>query len=69
MKVSGITGLPPPPTTKAAIFYHAGYQCQILVNATGYGTKEKWALFERQMRRKLQIAGIDKDFELLEFQM
>ncbi|KAF7885099.1 hypothetical protein EAF00_010917 [Botryotinia globosa] len=68
VKVTGITGLPPPPTTKAAIFYHAGYQCQILVNATGYGTKEKWALFEKQMRRKLEIAGIDTFFELLEFQ-
>ncbi|TGO80875.1 hypothetical protein BPOR_1591g00010 [Botrytis porri] len=41
VKVTGVIGLPPPPTTKAARFYHAGYQCQILVNATGYGTKQK----------------------------
>ncbi|ESZ95061.1 hypothetical protein SBOR_4594 [Sclerotinia borealis F-4128] len=68
VKITGIIGLPPPSSTKTAMFYHAGYQCQFLVNATGYGTKEKWSLFERQMKRKLQLTGIEKYFELLEFQ-
>ncbi|RFU32914.1 hypothetical protein B7463_g3417, partial [Scytalidium lignicola] len=69
VKVSGVTGAPPPPTTKAAIFYHGGYQSQIIVNATGYGTNKKWILFEKQVRRQLQLIGVENDFDLLEFQI
>jgi hypothetical protein len=69
VRVSGITGRPPPPTTKAAIFYRGGYQSQLLLNATGYGTEKKWQLLEAQLRRNLQNAGIEKDLSLLEFQM
>lgn len=69
VKLSGIKGAPPPPTTKAAIFYRGGYQSQMLLNATGYGTDEKWALLETQVRRGLQQKGIDKDFAVLEFQI
>jgi hypothetical protein len=67
--VSGIRGAPPPPTTKATIFYQGGYQSQLLLNATGYGTAEKWALLETQFRRKLKTSGADKDLSILEFQM
>ncbi|KMU91033.1 hypothetical protein CIHG_08969 [Coccidioides immitis H538.4] len=48
VKVSGLKGAPPPPTTKLAIFYRGGYEGQLLVNATGYGTDKKWELFEKQ---------------------
>ncbi|KAE8441137.1 hypothetical protein EG329_005849 [Mollisiaceae sp. DMI_Dod_QoI] len=69
VRVSGIRGAPPPPSTKLTIFYHGGYQSQILINATGYGTTQKWQLFESQLRRKLQNSGTDKDLSILEFQV
>jgi len=65
--VSGIKG-GPPSTTKATIFYKGGYQSQILLNATGYGTDQKWDLFETQMRNKLKLSGADKKLSILEFQ-
>jgi len=67
--VSGIKGAPPPPTTKVTIFYEGGFQSQIILNATGYGTAQKWALFEIQLRRKLKESGADKALSILEFQM
>jgi hypothetical protein len=67
--VSGIRGAPPPPTTKATIFYHGGYQSQLILNATGYGTSQKWALFETQLRRKLKASGTGKELSILEFQV
>jgi hypothetical protein len=66
--VSGIRGAPPPPTTKVTIFYRGGFQSQTLVNAAGYGTSQKWALMEAQIRRKLQKSGVDKELSILEFQ-
>ncbi|KAF8858665.1 DUF1446-domain-containing protein [Acephala macrosclerotiorum] len=69
VKVFGIKGAPPPPTTKTTIFYPGGYQSQILLNATGYGTTQKWKLFETQLRRKLSISGTDKELSILEFQI
>ncbi|KAF9632918.1 Short-chain dehydrogenase/reductase SDR [Lasiodiplodia theobromae] len=67
VRVSGIKGLPPPPTTKLAVFYKGGYECQILVNATGYGWREKCELFEKQVRRQLGEDLIRK-LDILEFQ-
>jgi hypothetical protein len=69
VRVSGIKGAAPPPTTKATIFYHGGYQSQLLLNATGYGTAQKWALLETQLRRKLKASGTDKELSILEFQV
>lgn len=42
--LSGIRGAPPPSTTKLAIFYRGGFQSEILVNATGYATAQKFEL-------------------------
>lgn len=67
VRVSGIKGLPPPPTTKLAVFYKGGYECQILVNATGYGWREKCDLFEKQVRRQMGEELIQK-LDILEFQ-
>lgn len=68
--MSGVTGGPPPPTTKLAIFYRGGYESQLLVNATGYGTDKKWELFEKQMRFGLAQRGYTSDkFHYLEFQV
>ncbi|EEH06011.1 conserved hypothetical protein [Histoplasma capsulatum G186AR] len=59
-----------PPTTKLAIFYRGGYESQLLVNATGYGTDKKWKLFEKQMRFGLAQRGYTADkFHFLEFQV
>ncbi|KAJ5552727.1 DUF1446 domain-containing protein [Penicillium frequentans] len=65
--VSGIRGTPPPSTTKFAVFYQGGYEAQVLINATGYATAEKWDLFEKQIRHFLPDEA-KKEIETLEFQ-
>lgn len=66
--VLGIKGAPPPPTTKLAVCYRAGYQSEIVVNATGYGTAEKFELYERMLKFGLKRLGILDKFDVLEFQ-
>ncbi|KAF2681150.1 DUF1446-domain-containing protein [Lentithecium fluviatile CBS 122367] len=68
VRVWGIKGAPPPPTTKLAIFYLAGYQSEIVINATGYATAEKFELYERMMKSGLQRLSILDKFDVLEFQ-
>ncbi|KAK5112726.1 hypothetical protein LTR62_003824 [Meristemomyces frigidus] len=68
VRVSGVTGAPPPSTTKLAVFYKAGYQCELLVNASGYATEKKFALQEAQMRAKLKDLGMLEKFDVLDFQ-
>lgn len=68
VRVWSIRGAPPPPTTKLAIFYRAGYQSEIVVNATGYGTAEKFDLWERMIKFGLKRIGILDKFDVLEFQ-
>ncbi|KAJ0422751.1 hypothetical protein BJY00DRAFT_322325 [Aspergillus carlsbadensis] len=67
VRVSGIKGSPPPPTTKLAIFYTGGYEAEILLNATGYGTTQKWDLVEKQIRHFLPDSALEQ-LETLEFQ-
>ncbi|KAL6229211.1 hypothetical protein BDW75DRAFT_245929, partial [Aspergillus navahoensis] len=66
--VSGIKGYPPPSTTKLAVFYRAGYQCEGTFNATGYATDKKWDLQEAQIKSKLEEWGVLKDFDILDIQ-
>jgi hypothetical protein len=68
VRIWGIRGAPPPPTTKLAVFYRAGYQSEIVVNATGYGTAEKYDLYERMLKFGLKRLGILDKFDVLEFQ-
>ncbi|ORY16636.1 hypothetical protein BCR34DRAFT_661415 [Clohesyomyces aquaticus] len=68
VRLWGIKGAPPPPTTKLAIFYAAGYQSEIVVNATGYATSEKFDFYERMMKFGLQRKGLLDQFDVLEFQ-
>ena len=69
VKLSGMKGHPPPPTTKLAIFYRGGFESQLLLNATGYATAEKWQLYEKQLRYALNAAGVPESaFQLLDFQ-
>lgn len=67
--MTGVRGQPPPPTTKLAIFFRGGFQSQILLNATGYATGEKWLLYEAQIRYGLRIYGVEDRFDVLEFQV
>nr|UWK20121.1 duf1446 domain containing protein [Trichoderma polysporum] len=66
--VSGVKGYPPPPTTKLAIFYKGGYQCEHLINASGYATDHKWDTQELQLKDTLQEWGILDKFDVLDFQ-
>lgn len=66
--VSGIKGHPGPPTTKLATFYKAGYQCEMLLNATGYATHHKWDIQEAQLRAKLDEWGVTDKLDVLDFQ-
>ncbi|KAI8933838.1 hypothetical protein NX059_009539 [Plenodomus lindquistii] len=68
VRVWGIKGAAPPPTTKLAIFYRAGYQSEIVVNATGYGTAEKFELWERMVKFGLKRLNLLDKFDVLEFQ-
>ena len=69
VKLSGVKGHPPPPTTKLAIIYRGGFESQLLLNATGYATAEKWQLYEKQLRYALKAAGVPESaFQLLDFQ-
>ncbi|RSL98126.1 hypothetical protein CEP52_010513 [Fusarium oligoseptatum] len=66
VRVSGIRGLPPPPSTKVAIFYKGGYESQLLLNTAGYDWEAKCDLFEKQVR--LQLGDKANDMDVLEFQ-
>ncbi|KAI0126979.1 duf1446 domain-containing protein [Xylariales sp. AK1849] len=47
--VSGFTGSPPPPTTKLAICYNSGYQCELSLYAVGLDVAEKLAALQSQI--------------------
>lgn len=68
VRVSGVKGAPPPSTTKLAVFYKGGYQCELWLNATGYATAKKYALQEAQLRAKLKEWGVLDKFDILDFQ-
>ncbi|KAH7028953.1 uncharacterized protein B0I36DRAFT_422788 [Microdochium trichocladiopsis] len=66
--VRGAQGHPPPPTTKLAVFYKAGWQGEMTVNGNGYAVDEKYALQELQVRRQLAAWGKLDCLDVLEFQ-
>ncbi|KAI8668577.1 hypothetical protein NCS57_00669200 [Fusarium keratoplasticum] len=66
VRVSGIRGLPPPPSTKVAIFYKGGYESQLLLNTAGYDWEAKCDLLEKQVR--LQLGDKANDLDILQFQ-
>lgn len=63
----GIRGYAPPPTTKLAVFYPGGFEAQLLFNATGYGTSQKWDLIEKQLRHFIPEEVLER-ISTLEFQ-
>ncbi|UPL00897.1 hypothetical protein LCI18_011831 [Fusarium solani-melongenae] len=64
--VSGIRGLPPPPSTKVAIFYKGGYESQLLLNTAGYDWEAKCDLLEKQVR--LQLGDKANNLDIFQFQ-
>ncbi|KAK5994826.1 hypothetical protein PT974_03212 [Cladobotryum mycophilum] len=66
--VSGVKGYLPPPTTKLAVFYRAGFQCELLINACGYAIDNKWDIQELQTKTLLQEWGVMDKFDVLDFQ-
>lgn len=69
VRVWGAKGYPPPPTTKAAIYYTGGYQCEMTFNATGYNTARKFDMIKLQIRTKLKEWGALDKFDVLDFQV
>lgn len=68
VRVSGVKGYPPPDTTKLAIFYRGGYQCEMTINATGYATAWKYDYQEAQLRTQLMDWNLIDQFDVLDFQ-
>lgn len=66
--ISGIKGYPPPSTTKLAVFYRGGFQCEGTFNATGYAIEKKWDLQEAQLCSKLKEWDALDKFDILDFQ-
>jgi hypothetical protein len=50
-----------------AIFYPGGFEAQLLLNATGYGTSAKCDLIEKQIRYFIPPEALEK-IDTLEFQ-
>ncbi|KAK3711662.1 hypothetical protein LTR37_009438 [Vermiconidia calcicola] len=55
VKVSGIKGLPPPPTTKVGITALGGFQAETHFYVVGLDVEEKAAMFETQIRDVLSL--------------
>ena len=55
VKISGVKGLPPPPTTKVGITATGGWQAETHFYVAGLDVEEKAAMFETQIRDVLPI--------------
>ncbi|CAK7198100.1 hypothetical protein SEUCBS139899_000758 [Sporothrix eucalyptigena] len=66
VKVSGVKGLPPPPTTKVGITGFAGYQAEYHVYLCGLDIEEKCKFTEEQIKAELGPEMLKK-FSLLKF--
>jgi hypothetical protein len=60
VRVHGVTGMPPPATTKVAIFAPIGYQMVSTVFVTGLAVQEKIDMIREQVRGLLGGDGIDE---------
>ena len=62
MTVSGVTGSPPPPTTKLAVCALGGYQCEISMYAVGLDIEGKQEELQKQIIDQIPNA---KDYSVL----
>ncbi|KAK5107732.1 hypothetical protein LTR62_000708 [Meristemomyces frigidus] len=53
VRMSGVTGLPPPPTTKAGVTAHGGFKVDLNWALVGLDLKEKVKMYEVQLRHSL----------------
>ncbi|ORY09236.1 hypothetical protein BCR34DRAFT_603015 [Clohesyomyces aquaticus] len=58
VKITGIQGFPPPPSSKLAICIQGGWQAEIAAYAAGLDVREKFALMKDQVLREID----EKDF-------
>ncbi|KAK3054163.1 hypothetical protein LTR09_004941 [Extremus antarcticus] len=67
VRLSGIKGMPPPPTTKVGFTVAGGYQAEMHWFLVGLDIKEKAEMLEAQIRERLDaVTGLDK-FHCLKF--
>ena len=66
VKVSGVRGLPPPPTTKVGITDFAGWQAEYHVYLCGLDIEEKCKFSEDQIRAELSDELLER-FTVLKF--
>lgn len=58
--VSGMTGLPPPPTTKAMITANGGYQAETTFYINGLDVEEKAEMMKNQLRHMFKDCNFSK---------
>ncbi|KAI9015897.1 hypothetical protein DFJ74DRAFT_770486 [Hyaloraphidium curvatum] len=57
VRISGVRGLPPPPTTKVGVNAPAGFACEVSVFAVGLDIPGKFLHFQMQVRELLHRNG------------
>ena len=65
VRLEGVQGLPPPPTTKVGVTARGGWQAEMHFFLTGLDVKEKAELIEKQTRASM--GDYVKDFSVLKF--
>ena len=60
VRLTGITGLPPPPTTKAGVTAHGGWKLDLNWALVGLDVEEKKKMYEVQLRHSLGKARLSK---------
>jgi hypothetical protein len=60
VRMTGITGLPPPPTTKAGVTAHGGWKVDLNWALVGLDVEEKKKMYEVQLRHSLGEARLSK---------
>lgn len=66
VSVSGITGGPPPPTTRLGVTAHGGYQAEFHFTLCGLDIKEKTQMMEDQIRHSMG-EEMSNRFSMLKF--
>jgi hypothetical protein len=66
VSVSGITGGPPPPTTRLGVTAHGGYQAEFHFTLCGLDIEEKTQMMEQQIRSSMG-EEMTKKFHVLKF--
>ncbi|KIW25674.1 uncharacterized protein PV07_08835 [Cladophialophora immunda] len=69
VRVSNVKGLPPPPTTKFAVFYNAGWTSEMYFGACGLEVERKMELMKRQTILKLKEWGYYDKMDILSFEL